>query len=97
LAGMAFTLICCPPPPDTSERLAGAAERVKSPAGPGLEPPPQELNRSKERKLIHPARAFEQGLISEPPGSACRIYVNLVRVRQLACKRRYTQPLPRLS
>ena len=33
LAGTAFTLICCPPPPGASETLAGVAVRLKSPAG----------------------------------------------------------------
>jgi hypothetical protein len=66
LAGTAFTLICCPVPPGTSEMLAGVVVRVKSLAAEGLEPPPQEVNRSKERKLIHPARVFEEALIANP-------------------------------
>jgi hypothetical protein len=73
LAGTAFTLICCPPPPGTSGMLVGVAVRVKSPAAAGLEPPPQDANRSKQRKLIHPARVFEEALIANPPGSVCRI------------------------
>jgi hypothetical protein len=34
--------------------------------------------------LIQPARVFKEALIAPTPGSACRIYVNLVRARQLA-------------
>jgi hypothetical protein len=34
--------------------------------------------------LIQPARVFKEALIAPTPGSACRIYVNPVRVRQLA-------------
>src|SRR3979490_521866 len=83
LAGAAFTLICCPVPPGASEKLAGVAVRVKSPAGAGAHWPPQDANRSKQRKLIQPAGAFEEALIANPRGSACTISVKLVCVRQL--------------
>jgi len=67
LAGTAFTLICCPPPPGTSETLAGVAVRLKSPAaGAGVEPPPQETSRSRPKKLIPRAALSEQALISNP-------------------------------
>src|SRR5260370_39131286 len=72
LAGTAFTLTCCPPPPGTSGMLAGVAVRVKSPAAAGLEPPPQDPNRSKQRKLIHPARVFKEALTTPPRGNGLR-------------------------
>src|SRR5439155_1729457 len=66
LTGTAFRLICCPAPPGTSGMLAGVAVRVKSPAAAGMEPPPQDANRSKQRKLIHPTSVFEEALIANP-------------------------------
>jgi hypothetical protein len=67
LAGTAFTLICCPPPPGASETLAGVAVRLKSPGGgAGVEPPPQETSRSRPKKLIPRAALSAQALISKP-------------------------------
>jgi hypothetical protein len=93
LAGTALTLIACPVPPGISETLAGVALRVKSPAGGGgVDPPPQDVSRSTERKLI-PARVFKQGLIAPPR-------IGLLNLRQpglrapVTLPRRYTGTRP---
>jgi hypothetical protein len=65
LDGTAFTLICCPVPPERSVTLAGVVVRVKSPSAAGLEPP-QEINTTQKRKPEHPTRAFEKAPISTP-------------------------------
>ena len=70
LAGEAFTMICCPVPLATSEMLAGVAVRVKSLAAAGVDLPPQDANKSKQRKLIHPARVLEKALTANPRGTA---------------------------
>jgi hypothetical protein len=99
LAGAAFTLICCPPPPGVSETLAGVAVRLKSPAGAaGFESPPQDTSRSRQRKPIHPAAFPKHLFISKPPArfTGTGFTSNLVCMRQIPCTR-YIGPLHRLS
>jgi hypothetical protein len=84
LAATAFTLICCPPPPGTSETLAGVAARAKSPAaGAGMEPPPQDVSRIRQRKPIHPAGFFETAFIGNPPAPS--IVIRFSSIGQMAC------------
>src|SRR6266566_4806220 len=99
LTGTAFTLICCPAPPGTTEMLAGVAVRVKSPAAAGMEPPPQDANRSKQRKLIHPTSVFEEALKANPrkPRARPAEFTSTWLRAPATLHRRYTGPLHRLS
>jgi hypothetical protein len=89
LAGVAFTLICCPAPPGTSVMLAGVEIRLKSPsvAGTaGLEAPLQESNRRQRRKPEHPTSIFEKAPIANSPNSP---KIGLQNVRQPDLPRQY--------
>jgi hypothetical protein len=63
LAGVAFTLICCPVPPGTRVIAAGVELSVKSPSAAGLELPLQAIN-VRRRKLEHRTRVFNKTFIS---------------------------------
>jgi hypothetical protein len=75
LAGVAFTLICCPIPPGTRVIAAGVELSVKSPSAAGLELPPQDIKVRRKRKPEHRITAFNKTLIS-PPSSARRMYIS---------------------
>jgi hypothetical protein len=72
------------------------AVRLKSPMGAGVEPPPQDTNRSKQRKLIHPARAFEEALIANPRARPAE-FTSIWSACASSLARPYTGPLHRLS
>src|SRR3979490_1479236 len=102
LAGTAFTLICCSPPPGPSKKLAGVAVRLKSAIAAGAEPP-QDANSSKQTKLRHPARVFKEAFTANPRHRPAEFTSGLQNLHQpglrvpAASHRRYTGSLHKLS